>query len=167
MKRILFILSFLPCMCVADWFEPSTYEDCIIQAMKGTTSDTAAQEIKKACRIKHPLASNLETRGQKITGLAASQTLNRLKFAKTLNFHSKIDADHKLEFHNSLNFWVTSITIQVQIDNNNPLFYKATTQARPLASGFAYFNLGLPEKSKVAAWKVYEIEFSEKDPRAF
>lgn len=33
----------------AGWFGPSSYEDCILEAMKGVTSDKAAREIKEAC----------------------------------------------------------------------------------------------------------------------
>lgn len=38
----------------ARWFGPSTYEDCILESMKGVTNDIAAKAIEKACRKKFP-----------------------------------------------------------------------------------------------------------------
>jgi hypothetical protein len=32
------------------WSSPATYEDCILDAMKGVTSDVAAKAIEQACR---------------------------------------------------------------------------------------------------------------------
>lgn len=37
---------------LAGWFGPSSYEDCILESMKGITSDKAAKEIKEACTDK-------------------------------------------------------------------------------------------------------------------
>ena len=34
---------------------PSTYEDCILESMKGVTSNRAAKAIEEACRTKFPL----------------------------------------------------------------------------------------------------------------
>lgn len=35
-------------------FGPSTYEDCILQNMRGVSSDRAAANIQRACRVKFP-----------------------------------------------------------------------------------------------------------------
>ena len=57
MKRLftvicLFILMPIPAM--GGWFGPNNYEECILENMKGVTSDEAAREIKRACRSKFP-----------------------------------------------------------------------------------------------------------------
>ena len=59
MKRlaILICLTFLLTTDAHSWslFGPKNYEDCIIDGLKGVTSDVAVKEIKKACRKKFPL----------------------------------------------------------------------------------------------------------------
>ncbi|MGZ8946931.1 MAG: surface-adhesin E family protein [Methylococcaceae bacterium] len=55
MKKLLSILLllFIPTSCFA-WslFEPKNIEDCILENMKGVSSDTAAQMIYKMCAEK-------------------------------------------------------------------------------------------------------------------
>lgn len=43
-------------------FGPKTYEDCILQGMKGVTSDVAARTIQAACSEKFPNTSTRESR---------------------------------------------------------------------------------------------------------
>jgi hypothetical protein len=38
----------------AGWFGPSNYDECILDSMKGVTSNSAAILIKEACRKKFP-----------------------------------------------------------------------------------------------------------------
>lgn len=35
-------------------FGPGNYEDCVLEGMKGISSETAAREVRNACRIKFP-----------------------------------------------------------------------------------------------------------------
>jgi hypothetical protein len=39
----------------AELFGPNNYEECILENMKGVTSDQAAHAIRNACREKFPL----------------------------------------------------------------------------------------------------------------
>ncbi len=39
----------------AGWFGPDNYEECILDSMKGVTSNAAAVAIAQACRAKFPL----------------------------------------------------------------------------------------------------------------
>jgi len=54
----------------AQFFGPKTYEECILQNMKGTTSDVAAAQITLACRTRFPL-------GQSEKELAARENLEQ------------------------------------------------------------------------------------------
>lgn len=56
MKLTVFIVAmiFFPSWGVAGWFGPSTYEECVLENMKGVTSNQAAVIIAKACREKFP-----------------------------------------------------------------------------------------------------------------
>jgi len=54
-KQILFgymALALTPSASLAAWFGPDNYEECILESMKGVTSDTAAREIRSACHRK-------------------------------------------------------------------------------------------------------------------
>ncbi|MBF0566253.1 MAG: tetratricopeptide repeat protein, partial [Nitrospirae bacterium] len=42
-------------------FGPSTYDECILEKMKGVSSDVAADEVKKACRRRYPGAPSEDT----------------------------------------------------------------------------------------------------------
>jgi len=43
-----------PSVCLAGWFGPSNYDECIFKNMKGVTSDRAATAIGEACRRQFP-----------------------------------------------------------------------------------------------------------------
>ncbi|MFL2503198.1 MAG: hypothetical protein ACJ0Q1_09870 [Luminiphilus sp.] len=50
-----FVLSVSVCgEAQAGWFGPDTYDECILDAMRGVTSDIAAREIRAACRNQYP-----------------------------------------------------------------------------------------------------------------
>lgn len=38
----------------AGWFGPSNYDECILESMKGVTSDVAARLVARSCREKFP-----------------------------------------------------------------------------------------------------------------
>lgn len=162
MKWIFATILFFPLVCLADWFGPKNYEDCIIKGMQGTTSNLAAQEIKKACRTKFPAAPMQQAKSKTMSGQAANQALNNLRLSHAPNYFGRSDTDHKVEFHNPLNQWVTSITIAVKINDAEPIFYRASANAKPLSNGLAYFGIGLSEKSQITSWWIHELEISEK-----
>lgn len=54
MKKWLIILLF-PISSSAGWFGPSTFEECLLDNMKGVTSNDAALAIAFACRSQFPL----------------------------------------------------------------------------------------------------------------
>jgi hypothetical protein len=57
MKSLLLLMVIFAAHPVLAWslFGPGSYEDCILQSMKGVTSDTAASQIRHACRNKFPV----------------------------------------------------------------------------------------------------------------
>jgi hypothetical protein len=56
MRNILILCFslFFPAVAVAGWFGPNDYNSCILESMKGITSDVAARAIKQSCREKFP-----------------------------------------------------------------------------------------------------------------
>ncbi len=56
-KINLFFLAFLlgmPSTSFAGWFGPRNYDECILESLKGVTSDVAATMISRSCREKFP-----------------------------------------------------------------------------------------------------------------
>lgn len=57
MRTILWLFSlvlFCPTVSLAGWFGPSDYEECILESMKGVSSNAAAIAIAVACKKKFP-----------------------------------------------------------------------------------------------------------------
>lgn len=50
----LLILLASPDVAAAGWFGPSNYDECVLDSMKGVTSDVAASAITRSCREKFP-----------------------------------------------------------------------------------------------------------------
>lgn len=167
MKRIFTMLLFLPVSCLADWFGPNTYEDCILEAMKGTSSNVAAQEIKKACRAKFPFPAPPQPTVSKLSGNEANQALNNATLKKILPMFATTSSDHYVEFHNPLNQYVTHLTIAVKIDDAPAILYKGSAVSKPLSAGTANFSIGLSEKSKITSWWIHEIEISDTNPHNY
>jgi hypothetical protein len=48
------LVTLIPVESFAGWFGPSNFDECILQNMKGVTSDVAAGQIVRVCRHKFP-----------------------------------------------------------------------------------------------------------------
>jgi hypothetical protein len=57
---LLIIVMSVPFMARAALFGPSNYNECILENMKGVTSNSAALAIKQACRSKFPPKNNTD-----------------------------------------------------------------------------------------------------------
>lgn len=56
MQKVLgFAMMLVSGATMAGWFGPSTYEECLLENLKGVASDVAATGIAKACRAKFPI----------------------------------------------------------------------------------------------------------------
>ncbi len=50
-----------PSVSLAGWLGPGNYEECILDSMKGVTSDLAARAIISSCRNKFPVKSSADS----------------------------------------------------------------------------------------------------------
>ena len=57
----MFLVDVCPATSNAGWFGASNFDECILESMKGVTSDTAAGAIHRACRAKYPAVAISET----------------------------------------------------------------------------------------------------------
>jgi hypothetical protein len=76
MKRTLISILLIPIVSYAGWFGPSNFQDCILEGMKGVTSNHAASMITVACRQKFP---HVPTESQK---QAAKEPVKRSGFTR-------------------------------------------------------------------------------------
>ncbi len=51
----LILFGTFPAIVNAGWFSANNFDECILESMKGVTSDTAAGAIHRACREKFPI----------------------------------------------------------------------------------------------------------------
>jgi hypothetical protein len=53
-RHIFLIFLIVPVVSFARWFGPSNYDECVLDSMKGVTSDLAARAIMRSCSEKFP-----------------------------------------------------------------------------------------------------------------
>src|SRR3989344_762952 len=51
---LIIIVCIYPTVSLGGWFGPSNYDECVLESMKGVTSDLAARAIMRSCRDKFP-----------------------------------------------------------------------------------------------------------------
>lgn len=60
-----YVLITMTCICpsvaLAGWLGPGNYEECILDSMKGVTSDLAARAIISSCRNKFPAKPSVDS----------------------------------------------------------------------------------------------------------
>ena len=102
MKRLVIsiCLALLTTTNAYSWslFGPKNYEDCVIDGMKGVTSDVAAKEIKQACRKKFPIKERKLTKKEieKMQVTLEFYTKHGLTPAKILEISEKRPVDLKV-----------------------------------------------------------------------
>lgn len=57
----------LPRIAAAGWFGPKNYDECILESMKGVTSDVAARAIMRSCREKFSTQNQPKTKTRPLT----------------------------------------------------------------------------------------------------
>ena len=88
MQKVLgFAMMLVSGVTIAGWFGPSTYDECILDGMKGVASNTAAVAIAQACRSKFPLPpptpkSAEELAKEKEENIQACRSYNALMIKK-------------------------------------------------------------------------------------
>jgi hypothetical protein len=142
---------------------PANYEDCILESMKGVSSDDAARLIREACRDKFPV-------GYGATPLSKKE-LKHIEFgtghfsratSKTENSsESASDAEKKPVYarmevtarNTSDNLTITSLTIELN-GGSIPTLREFTvdTNIKPRESGVIVFDISPPQE--VLGWEL-------------
>lgn len=140
-------------------FRPSTYDECIIETMKGVSSDVAANAIIESCRNQFPeqlevapaqeeVAPEPETveSEQAVVAAGTSRTLTAEELDK-LDATAFIFSDsYRITFRNdNEHLTVTEITIAVgdKTDPDGVRTYSEKVRIAPLGSGTAKYTVPL------------------------
>lgn len=163
-----FALAFLlgPGQGRADELRPSTYDECILETLKGVSSDVAANAIIESCRSQFPaqvdvapaqeevtpaqeeVAPEPETAGSEQAVVAAGTSRNL-----TAEELDKLDAtafivldSYRITFRNdNEHLTITEVTIAVE-DQSGPdglRTYSEKVRIAPLTSGTAKYNVSV------------------------
>ena len=107
----------------AQWrfFGPSDYDECILDGMKGVTSDLAARAIIVSCRGKFPSKTNTtRSGGQNLTSNELSNVKN------TGRSWSNYFSSATFDIYNGNDFGISNVLVVVAITNESedPRFYE-------------------------------------------
>ncbi len=127
-------LLFVSASAMAGLFGPATYDECILESMKGVQSDVAARAVAKACREKFPIQSQPESNwldswrtrdlsGAELKALSASAsfwglTTDRSGGAVPVEYflnpeRSPTGAGLELTFHNGTRLHIVEVTVAI------------------------------------------------------
>ena len=134
-------------------FGPSNYNECIIDAMKGVTSDVAARAIKQSCRDKH----NNNPTSKDITKYVRPK-MEDLKggFSESMNGYN-----FYVQFYNASNHVVTSMILTMSFKNaEGQVFnrkYRSLTYSQPMNTEDHFFSVNLKFKPTIISWDIETI----------
>lgn len=127
------VIIVIPTTSFAGLFGPSNFDECIIESMKGVTSDTAALAIATACRRKFP-------------GKAQQKTVEVPEaVVGQLNGNASMSADGFFggtAYNGNDNWCITQFTILIKPKSNQQekaIEYNVNVTVQPLTT--QYFNI--------------------------
>jgi hypothetical protein len=153
-----FALAFLlgPGQGLADEVRPSTYDECILETLKGVSSDVAANAIIESCRNQFPAQVEVAPVQEEVVAepepVETEQAVVAAGTSRNLTAEEldKLDAtafivldSYRITFrNNNEHLTVTEVTIAVE-DKSGPdglRTYSERVQIAPLTSGTAKYN---------------------------
>ena len=160
-KLIPFIFSIAVCFFSVNifaWnpFKKQTYEECILENMKGVKSDEAAKEIRHACRWKILNESSAPVDSKKCTNrfLTPSEAKLVTPYAKIMSYGWMTLQVH----NNNKNLTVTGFKVYIKdLETNKTLDYEVTyPKIEPLKTSDE-INIRILAAPKKPEWNIYEI----------
>lgn len=138
------VLIFSP-FATAGLFSASTYDDCIIDSMKGVTSDVAAKAIKESCKKKFPAPEDMPLASNTLT----QKEIGKLRMECNFLTHSMPNTFGCHAYNGNPDFIITEITIGFSKAGEKQAgehLYVAKVNVLPLTTSFASFDtLGVPQ----------------------
>ena len=82
------LILFVPLVGNAGLFGPSDYNECILESMKGVTSDVAAGVIVRSCREKFPKQPKKKPKSRELSHKELSQLTGRAGYDSFIKHYS-------------------------------------------------------------------------------
>lgn len=135
-------------------FGPSNYNECIVYAMKGVTSDVAARAIKQSCKDKYSDSpSSIDITKQVMPKIVDA----KIGFNKVMNVF-----DLYVQFYNGSDYVITSTIVSVIFKNaaGNVVTrkYKSLTNSSPMNTVDHYFPANQQFNPTVISWDIESIK---------
>lgn len=106
-----FILAMMPIGANAGLFGPSDYDECILESMKGVTSDVAARQIAASCRKKFPPEEKKKKKSKKLGYSELSKLTGKAGLGYGNYFSGNI-------YNGNKEITITEISVRVTTTNN-------------------------------------------------
>lgn len=135
-------------------FGSSNYNECIVDAMKGVTSDVAARAIKQSCKDKH-------------SNSPSSRDITKYVRPKIEDvkggFNEGIDGfNFYVQLYNGSNYVITSMILTMTFKNGEGKVvtrkYRSITNSSPMDTNNHFFPVNQQVKPTVISWDVEAIE---------
>ena len=144
---LLFCFTFLfSSIAFAGWFGgPSDYDECILESMKGVTSDVAARLVRQSCQKKFPKETS-EFKSMELPDLVLNKIEGKAGITGIGYYEGTI-------FNGNPDWYITSLTVRIE-DNQSKKYrdYEAYLKSKssplpPLTKGEFFFEpYEVPEK---------------------
>ena len=159
----IFILA-IPTLGTAGWFGPSNYDECILESMKGVTSDRAATAITNACIGKFIKIPKTENKTRELT----FQELRLVTGRAGLVYNSALKGSL---YNGNSNITVTEITVIVTYTDPTCIpsvldidmcvkvkpvsrKYFTTTFVKPFETDSFFVSILTPDKVEDFTWNI-------------
>jgi hypothetical protein len=141
------VLSF-PLFILISGCGPQSYDECIIDSMKGVSSDVAARNIRNACREIYPAISDAPSEE------AEQLEYSDLKRVSGRLYNAAYGDSMYLEAYNG-NSCITIKSLVVSISNSTgQKHYKIVHSIGPLSVEKAYFDIAVGGDKTVNTWTI-------------
>lgn len=132
-----------------------TYDDCIIQNLKGVTSDVAAVEIRKACRSKYP-EEKVNLPSKSLYGVDAHSAFVNAELIKNY-----FGAGFFLSGTNTLEHSITGVTLSIKFNNLPEVTIRSEALVKPMSSGTFSIALNNKEANDLKSWSIKSVSYRE------
>lgn len=153
LKYIAITLSIVlvaPSSVLAGWFGPSNYDECILESMKGVTSDKAAILIARSCRKKFPNEPETKPESRALSYEELSKITGRAGHSFGNYFSGNI-------YNGNLNVTVSVITVRVTttVDGKEVTrIYTDNVTIKPQTTADFGFNIVAGDKDADYSWGI-------------
>lgn len=141
----------LPAFLMLTGCGPKDFGDCVLQNMKGVTSDTAAEIVRYECNEK------FNKRNIPDKKIESHEVIDKIEGFAVLKYGKNLSIDL---YNGNSEITVTQITIAVNIKEKGgsvTRVYEHDVDLAPLQKGFAFIEIMNPKSSENFEWRIISL----------